>query len=184
MTTSWNGKTVEEKQAAERLFDALSNMDRISRALHGDGDEAPAGFAELYAFATDPQAEMTPRLNAALAANVKLRRDLDALLSRTAIYQFPRAAAASSGDLDSREGDGFKLLLKASRAGADQLYVILELGDFAEQDPKALVLRGEGGLFLKQPLPVPVNGRIQMVAEAGSDLVNALRDVKTELYLQ
>ncbi|RED53533.1 hypothetical protein [Aestuariispira insulae] len=184
MTTSWNGKTVEEKQAAERLFDALSNMDQISRAIHRS-DAVPAiGFAQIYAFANDPHALMTPEISRALKESARLRRDLDALMSRTAIYQFPRVAAASSGMVDQREGEGFTLRLKASRSGQNQLYIILELGDYTQQEPGALVLKDAEGLYLKQPLPAPVNGRIQLIEEEGSDLVRALRDVKTELYLQ
>ena len=184
MTTSWDSKGPEDQQRAEAMFDALSNFDRIQRAMQAPAGSARPGFAELYHFATDPGAVMTDQLQTELADNPRLREDLDRLLDRTSVYHFPRVAAASSGNIDSREGDGFKLRLKESRADASQLYVILDLGEYGEEDPVALVIKDEAGLYQKHPLPVPVNGMIQLVTDEESDLVKALRDVKTELYLQ
>ncbi|NVJ91073.1 MAG: hypothetical protein HWE34_05425, partial [Methylocystaceae bacterium] len=50
-----------------------------------------------------------------------------------------RAAAASSGDINKREGDGFSLNIKQSKADDDSVYVIIQ-SDLSEKIPTLLYI--------------------------------------------
>lgn len=187
MSVSWNTMNDRDRENVGRLFDALSNLDSMQDPKDRDlaaGQDRPraVGFADIYAFATGPDTMMSPALSEALAGSARLRADLDALLSRQCVYRFPRAAAASSGALESREGDGFSIRLKPSRADG-QVYVIIQL-EAGEVPPQALVLRDGKGEYQKFDMPDPIGDRVQMLADEDSDLVQALRSVETDIYLQ
>lgn len=184
MTTPWNSMSKDEKQATTALFDALSVMDALDG--HGNGAEKkrkPVGFTDLYEYAHNPNGIMSAALGSALIHNASLRRDLDQLIDRMSVYHFPKAAAASSGALESREGSGYKIRLKASRADEGQLYVIIEISNLDEPQPESLIVKLEDGRYIKQTLPEGINGTYQLLLETNADMVVALRDIKTEVFL-
>jgi hypothetical protein len=119
----------------------------------------------------------------ALTADARLRRDLDRLVQRTANWHAPRASAASTGQLETREGGGFQIRLRPSRAAADQVYVLITLTGERSQDPTTLVIRSAGGQYVKWTLPSPQSGVIQILADEEADGLRLLRDPKSELYL-
>lgn len=180
---AWKDMSHAEREAAEQAFGMLSQYDSLTRAMYEDDGGVSLGFADIYHYATDPQADLDPVQRRLLARDAKLQDALDRLLAKNTIYQFPRVAAASSGDVTEREGDGFKVKLKESRADAGQVYIILTLDDHIEAQPASLVVKGEGGLYLKQSLPEIDGGVVQMLEPSDAEIVRALRDVKTELYL-
>lgn len=185
MTTAWKDLDRTAQQAVEDNYVALGDYDALMRTQSADGEAQEAvGFAALYVYATDPQAPMTEALRSALAADADLRADLDMLLSRHAVYRFPTVAAASSGTIEERSGDGFHLRWLASPVVDGEVYVILEVDRSWEVVPQVLVVRTPDGVPLKQVLPEAVDGTIQFLAGADSDLVCALRDATSELFLQ
>ena len=185
MTRAWKTLEPRRKAVAERVFDALSSLDTLTeRENAGETAERKVGFAELYAFATRSDLPMGEELKRALDESETLRRDLDALLERTAVYHFPRVAAASSGGVESREGEGFSLRIRPSRAATGQSYVIIEMADDAADAPKTLFVCGADQQYGKYPLPDAQNGVIQLLVDSDSALVQALRDVHTEVFIR
>jgi hypothetical protein len=185
MMGTWESFTQGQKALAEKVFDALSSLDEVTRPREEGATAAETvGFADLFAYATEPDSVMDDPLQRALAESPRLRDDLDHLLSRNAIYRFPRAAAASSGAVESREGEGFRIQLRASRAVESQVYVIIELADQSAEPPKTIHLAEPEDRYSKYALPEAQGGTIQMLVEADSPLVAALRDVHTDVYLR
>ena len=181
---TWKTLSAEQKATAGQLFDALSTLDALT-ASHARSDASRGiAFADLYAYATEPGRAMDERLRRALAADARLRDDLDRIFENTAVYRFPRVAAASAGEIDRREGEGFVIRLRRSRAQQDQTYVIIEVQDAASEAPSTLFVCGAGHAYGKFPLPPAQDGVIQLLTESDSDLVKALRDVHTEVLIR
>jgi len=181
MTRSWNAMSDDEKQATSTLFDALNAMDALEG--RGKATSKSIGFADIYEYANNPNGVMSAELGAALIGNAGLRRDLDQLIARMSVYHFPKAAAASSGDLESREGDGYKIRLKTSRANESQVYVIVEISNTDALPPESLVVKLENGRYIKQALPEGLNGIYQLLLNTRTEMVSALRNIKTEVFL-
>ncbi len=183
MIMSWNNLNKEEQRAVEEKFTGLSAADAIYRRVNDEDRERRYGFGDIYQFATDAAFEMTSGLQDALRQDGKLQSALDQLLSSRVIYQFPRAAAASSGGLNSREGDGFSIHIKESRAENGQVYVIVKMDDSFDTEPQTLMLKNEQGDYLKKGLPLSVDGTFQFLAEEDEEFILSLRDAGTEVFL-
>ncbi|WP_420548276.1 hypothetical protein [Curvivirga sp.] len=180
---SWNLLNEDEKRRTEERFSGLSVIDGIRRQMIDENRERRYGFGDVYQFATDANIGMTSGLQKALKQDEKLQSALDQLLSERVIYQFPRAAAASSGALASREGDGFTIQIKHSRAQSGQVYIILKMEDAFQQAPTAITLKSGQGEYLKKILPLSVDGVFQFLAEEEDDFVKTLRDAASEVFL-
>jgi len=183
MTARWNSLSPEQRKLAEATFDARETMDRLSGAA-AEGIEPAVGIQDLFDYATKPTAAGDGAVVDALAASPRLRADLDRILERTALYRFPLAAAASSGAVMQRDGEGYRIELRVSKAAQDQTYVSIALGTGVTAEPRAMLIQPPGEAPIKQDLGPPVNGTIQILARSDSDLVRALKDPKTEVYLR
>jgi hypothetical protein len=183
---AWKDFKPHQRAAAEKAFEAFDLVDGLSgRSPEVErGEERRVGFSDLYAFAHDGARAMDDALRRALGASPVLRDSLDRLLDEAALYHFPRVAAASSGSVEARDGEGFRLRLKRSRAAADQTYVIIEVDDSAGGVPRTLVTRDAEGRYLKVELPEAQGGVIQLLADTESDLVRALGRVETEVFVR
>lgn len=184
MMATWKTMNAGQKAVAERLFDALSTVDALTDPEARAEASPGVAFADLYAYATEPDRGMDERLRRALASNARLRADLDRILDNTTLYRFPRVAAASAGEIDQREGEGFTIRLRCSRAAENQTYVIIEIHDAGRETPSTLFICGAGHAYGKFPLPPAQDGVIQLLSETDSDLVKALRDVHTEVFIR
>lgn len=183
MTGGWMDFTPQQKQAAEQIFDALTTMDAVCDTIEEDRPRA-VGFSDIYAFATNPDIEMTAALENALRDSVQLENDLMRLLDRTARYRFPKAAAASTGAIASRDGDLYRISLRPSRADSNQFYVVIDLSDVAARPPQTLYVCRPGRPCEKHRLPVAHDGTIQILADSESSLVEGLQDHAAEVFLR
>ncbi len=185
MTGTWNALTQEQKNLAEQAFDALGTLDELATASHAEENRGRrVGFGDIYAYVNEPGRAMSGPLRAALEADARLRDDLMRLLAKTAGYHGPRSAAAGTKALESRQGQGFAIRLRQSRAEPSQVYVVIELLDPGAEAPKALFIARHPEGLLKQALPEVRGGTVQLLAEAGSDLIRALRDPGSEVFLR
>lgn len=169
---------------AEAVFVALDGVDSLT-SIPGDAPQrAPVGFRDIYRYATDPDQGMSPDLRQALQSNARLRADLRHLLERTSLLHLSARAAASGGTITTRQGEGFRMTLRESRAERGQIYVIIRFGDTVMPPPKMLFVIDDDSGFRKLPLPAPSAGTVQLLLEADSDIVAALRDPRTEVFLR
>jgi len=165
---------------------ALDTMDHVDRLLDG-GATAAAGkiaFADLYAYAVDPNHEPADRLLNALDTDAGLQADFQRLLRNTARYYMPEVAAASSGTLESREVDGCRIVFRPSRADPDQLYVIVEATADKAFNPEVLFVQFADGRSRRAPLPGAQNGKVQILLDRNSDIATGLLDISTEVYVK
>ena len=162
---------------ASALFERTAQADAIL-----SNDALAIGPADLAAFIRDRSHHRAVEIEAALRSNAGLRSDFDHLLRRLASHSLPRLAAASSGAVTTRTAEGCRILMRPSRADPAQVYVIIELDDPAAA-PGALFACTRGTVVC-HPLPPFGDGRVQLLAEVGSDLISTLRDVDAEIFLR
>jgi len=185
MTGTWKTFTQHQRTLSARAFDALSTFDEIAAAQRAWGPgERQVGFADIYAYVNEPGCPMSPRLSEAFEADVRLRDDLLRLLAKTAGYRCPRSAAAGTKVLESRHGQGFTIRLRPSRAEPSQVYVVIELLDRRAEAPKSLFIAEHREGLLKHALPEARGGTVQLLAETESDLIRALRNPSSEVFLR
>lgn len=187
MSTTWNNLSTRQRSLIQETAAALLLLDGFTSPgddMERRGVDRPVTFRDLRTWLQSPDSAVPPvRLQLALAANPRLRHDLDRLLLRSANWHGPRASAASSGRMDSRDGDGFRIRLKPSRAAADQVYVLITLTGERSRNPSTLVMRSILGDYVKWTLPSPQAGVIQILTDESADGLRLLRDPKSELYL-
>jgi hypothetical protein len=176
---------------AEAVFVALETLDRVApnttRGASAEADRARpprVSFDDLYRFANDPGEDMSSDMAAALAASPRLRADLRLLVERAARGESLIAAAASSGTITTRHGTSFRMTLRESRADRSQVYVLIQINGKAALAPRALFVIDDASACRKLSLPTPLNGTVQLLLDADSDIVSALRDPATEVFVQ
>ncbi len=179
---AWKDMTRTQRRTAEATFAALSSVDSLLDRDESDG--GAIGFADLRAFVSAAPGLRDQDVRLALMRDPRLRRDLDRLLAKTAVVHFPRAAAASSGDVEVREGEGFRLRIRRSQAVSGQCYVIIEMEPEGLPMPTALFVKTAAGALDKHLLPDAQDRVIQLLVDEESDLVAGLRDPHTEVYLR
>lgn len=166
---------------AEALFIALDTLDQITRPA--PSVTRKIGFNELYAYANDPAHPPARDLHDALANNLALRRDLKRLLNKQALAHLPRLAAASSGEISERDGDGFTLRLRASKAQEDQIYLLIQTED-RDDSPRLLFVEDENGMLHRLIIDDFSEGEAQILLNLQDDILKALRNVKSTVILR
>jgi hypothetical protein len=183
--STWDKLNKDQRTQAEDSFVALSTLDDLLTYLvPAEEQSRKLGFDDLYQYVVGTRELDQMALYQALKQNRTLAESFDLLLRNEASYYMPQAAAASSGDIDEREGEGFKIRLKLSRATPDQIYVMIEFEDLGAEFPSNLFLMPVSGECTRLDLPKGSDGTVQLIAEAGSDLIRNLRDPKTEVFLR
>ena len=183
MTETWNEYTQEQKQAAGQFFDALSTLDSLGEdRIASSGLQRITGFSDLYKAVSEPDFTIGVELVHALREDGKLSETFKRLLEKHSSYHFQQAVAASSGLVETREGDGFRITLRKSRAEPSQLYVLIHLKGGVS--PKSMFIINPNFPGQKHNLPTPHDGVIQILSETNSNLVKALQDIQTEVFLK
>ena len=190
MTTSWKTYTDRERGTARLIFEALRQRDDLdlrdsdSPSEESSRESRPfVSFAELFDAVCDPTRQIDRELTAALSASPRLAADLKRLIANLAPYQAPRLAAASTGEIRRREGDGFAMEFRASRVDHAQVYVGIRLGAPDRRAPEVLFVSRADGVLLKYPLPPLLGDTVQLLLETGSELLTALQDPSSEVFL-
>ncbi len=176
----------ERLAQAERVFEALATLDFLTADSPARTDRPTrVTMGELYRLATSAGEPLTARMIAALDNDPALGADFERLMAKTALYHLPRAAAAAStGAVATREGSGFRITLKPSKADPKQVYIIIDLARRDGAPPAHIFVLGEEVRYCKAALPPPSNGTIQLLADSRSDLARALGDQRSEVFLR
>lgn len=177
-----DGKTLSD-QELKFVRESLDAAELADRLLRNDTNASVIGFAEIHAYATRPDHMPSDALLRALEGDTQTRRDFEALLRNVSAYWMPQVAAASSGEITTREVDGCRMTFRASKADSDQVFVIIEFTDKAAK-PETLFVCGREKPMTKIALPSARDGRVQLLLESNSAELHGLRDVDTEVFLR
>ena len=163
---------------------AYAELDAVDALLKppSRGDGGPVMASELLAYACGEAAE-AGRVKAALIRFPSMRGVLKDMVVRMSDYQMPEAIAASTKEFPERRTEGCRVRMEASRAEADQYYLIIELVESGEI-PSVLTLCDAENEFEQITLPSPRRGVIQVIVTNESGIPDMLRDPKTAIYLR
>lgn len=171
-----------EQYFIEAIFENLMAIDHFENAPHGEGKKnITTGMLYEYAIGRDPTS--CSLVEAALAHDIRVKENLEFMLSRISLEQMPRVAAASSGDVTTRIGNKFQIELLEPQVELNEQYIIISLMQIAEVPPKLLRMLLVDGTLRDVPLPEPYMNKINLIEEVNSPLVAALRDRKTQIFL-
>ena len=172
----------QELEFLNGVADSLAETDALTSFISGPGGKV--AFADLYAYATDPDFLPAQDLLNALDEDVRLSADFQRLLANTSMLYMPQVAAASSGERQYREADGCRITFKESRADPSQMFVIFELVDKQATPPSIMFICHADNSCRKVVLSDAIEGRIQLLVDKDSHIVRGLSEVSTEVYLR
>ena len=182
MTIEMKLPSGDEATVTERLFDVLTTARELT-APDGDAGAGAVSFGRLYGYATEPDAE-DAELERRLETDPGLAAKFRWILRRTARFSMPRAAAASTGAVNQRTGEGWRLRISPSEAEPTQAIVVIEFDDRDEPGARWLIACYEGDQYQRFALPTARGGIIQILEEIEAPLVQALQDPSTEVFLR
>jgi len=172
--------TPADSALAEAALETMAAMDGM--LAHDDSALSKASPSALHAYATDPSYQPDAPLLHLLAVDDAVQADFQRLLTNTSVYHMPQMAAASSGDIESREVNGCKIVFRPSRADPEQLYAIIEITD-PDLTPSMLFVRHPDGSTDRVELPDFQNRRAQLLLDRQSSQARGLMDTKAEVYV-
>ncbi|MBF0419479.1 MAG: hypothetical protein HQL78_04870 [Magnetococcales bacterium] len=165
---------------AENIFSTIAT----ARFLQGSDDAVEAvSFMELRHAARHSENPISQSLVAALSKNSRLQCDFYRLIRDGSVCCFSRQAAADSGETIHRKTGNYQIRLCPSKVEQKQVYVVIALEQEKNVVPNAMFIFKSGSLLVKKALSSPHDGVIQILDYADSDLVLALKDQETEIYL-
>ena len=145
--------------------------------------ESSLSLGDIYKFVTGRMFINTRELNTQLKNNNVLKDHLSNLLNQLNLCHLPRLAAASSGVIETREGDDFKLKMMTSLSDPDQIFVTIELHRTKSRRPSSLVVKSPQNNFYTGSLQEFESTIFQLIEGAESPLITALKDPGSEVYL-
>lgn len=163
-------------------FVLASSLQGIRRAR----ETAHVGFAHLVHYVEGRDFEGSERVEAALRNDLSLRRTFKQLLSRRSVAALPQEAQADDGArVSQREGEGFSVLFRPSKANPDQLYVILRVfPDFGAAEGKAFMLVAElDDEVTRVRFPELLDGQSQCILPIDHAPLAALQAPKSHISL-
>ena len=185
MSGSWSTLSEPERRRRRRRFALDVAADALTAQEAPPEGVRPPRFDQIYAAARDPVAALTEPLAAALAADGRARTAFEALLRDGAVCWFPLAAAAATpAGLDAREESGFRIWLRPSSAGEDQVYVLIRDREERDVRPMAIIALPPTGPPVCAPLPEDIDGVYQLIEREDSPLVRAIRDPASKVALR
>jgi len=180
----WNDVAQGQRDAVAAAFEQRSiSADLAQHVFDQEGLKRRLGFDDLYKFFNGNMHIDAVDLERALGANARLMQSYEKLLNKHSLYHLPRAAAAASGELEERVGDGFSIRVKPSLSKPDQIYMLIELADPDESSATKLVLKSSQGKYHHEILPEGADGVVQLVTDSGSDLMRYFQDPGSEVFL-
>jgi len=183
VTVRWDELGPDGQAATEATFIALETLAELDRTAVELADAPPLSPSALWAHATGAAPIPRAALAAALLAFPALRETLSGLLARAALATGPRVAAAANRQaIAERGGEGFRLRLLPARDAPDQTWIMIAL-ERPEPAPTRLTVLPAAGPPETVPLEPPADGIVQLLAETGSDLVRALTDPASTVFL-
>lgn len=184
MTRRWSDLGPGERAVVEAAFVALQTSAALSAQVNrNDGAATLPSPSALWGHVTGAAPMPRADLAAALLACPELRETLAGMMARVSLAAGPRiAAAATGGRVSERGGEGFRLRLLPARGAPDQTWIMIAL-DRPDPAPTRLTVLPPAGLPEAVALDAPVDGNVQLLAETGSDLVRALADPASRVFL-
>lgn len=174
--------TLPSQREFENAFIALE----AKKGLAAGAIERPVLFADVALYIAGHKHSNTHRIEAAIRADLRVRKLFKLLLEEQRRSFTPRQALAmGTEEISDRSCRGFELKLRASRAATEQVYVVLEIWSELQKDDDsaAVLLLERENVFCRLVFPAIQDGRTQTILPSASKTLAMLRDANTALSL-
>ena len=171
----------------EQVFTALQTKRALGRTISG---EKPVMFADIvrYVMGNDDQEGVVYQ---AICNDLSKRRMYQQALNQSRFaFGKQEAHAQSAGEIELRQGEGFTIKLKFSRANANQCYVILLLDEsllsksvLADPDRAIILHISDTEQHKRLQFPPLLDGKSQLMMLADDERLILLKNINTELSL-
>jgi hypothetical protein len=149
-------------QIAGRIYAARSGMAEVKPPKHR------LGIAEIMHFLNDPSRSLLPEEQRALFADPRVRADYRRLKAQATAFELPALAAASSGEVNSRQFEGGTISIHPSRV-AGQSYVIFRFSQ-PSNAPRMILIESRAGEFIKRALPAAdAQGEVMLIMDGRNE---------------
>ena len=161
-------------------LDTLTTLDIIFPSS-GEG-KTKAKPQMMFDYATNPNYQPDDEFLQLLGSDQNIQNDFTIMLQNISHQFMPRVAAASTGSIDIREIDGFKLKFLQSKAQAEQIYIVIEMQE-TDDPPGMLFIKEPKGSIKRIALPKFSNGRVQLLFDVRDPDLIALRNINSEVFI-
>lgn len=110
--------------------------------------------------------------------------DLEHLLRTHAFARFPELAAAAGDAISRREHEGYLLMITASIAAPDQVYLSIETNIDSGGESKRIFIKSADTAWIEIEIPPMTNGRAQIVLTKDDPAVRAFGQPDAVLYIR
>jgi len=163
--------------AAETAFVQVSVANDLMKAMTDDEASPTIVYGRLYEYVKTADPARDPQVTKALGEDRSVWEQFRAIAARIGNFGEAAAAAAASTQLSNRDGMGWRIQLKPSKAKPDQTYLVFEWSNLTKAPPRILYVYGaDDSLPLSCELGEAHEGKIQKILVEDSELVRALRD--------
>jgi hypothetical protein len=166
---------------SEQIFVALDLCDHLEKPQ--ETGSSSYSFQEVFSFVNHANFEPRPSFLANLKSNLALNRDINRLLRRQKSIQMGTAAAASTGDINHREANGFELTIHPSLSNPAHVYLEIKSIDRDEEPEMLFVSHPDLGTE-RLIIDDFFDGETQILLSAQDRLVKLLRNVESHVILR
>ena len=165
----------------ESVFIALKAL----QGIHQCEAELPVLLADVVHYLQGGE-RRKQQIERAISSDLRVRKQYRMLLQHMRVATAAREALAQDvAELDVRQGDGFRILFRRSRADAGQTYVILELDAHSDLSPDVdyMLLAEDEHTVVRLLFVAPDAGRSQTILPSDDGQLATLKKPDVELSL-
>ena len=175
----------------EACFIKLQTIRALYRQANQEENRNKVSLRDLGLWFYQPGGERDILVKKALETDLGLYACYRRLRDYSSKVIIPKSAMASSHKVERRDGDGFRVFMKPSRANPDQIYVILECDEstgIADEQEIILLIELEGaarenGFPMRMTFPPVSGGRTSLLLSRSNPVLDRLSDDDCEIRM-
>ena len=165
----------------ESAFIALKAL----QGIHQCAADTPVLMADVVHYLQGGE-QRKQHIEQAISSDLRVRQQYRMLLQQMRVATASKEALAQdAAELDVRQGEGFRILFRRSRADAGQTYVILELDEHSDLSPDVdyMLLAEDEQTVVRLLFVAPGSGRSQTILPSDDGQLATLKKSDVELSL-
>lgn len=165
----------------ESMFVAL----KMLQGVHQHQAQAPVLMSDILHYLQGGE-QRVQDIEQSIKTDLRARQQYRMLLDQMRVASATREALAQDvAELDVRQGDGFRILFRQSRADSGQTYVILELDTHSrlQQNVDYMLLAEDETTVVRLLFVAPSGGRSQTILPTDDSQLATLKNPDVELSL-
>lgn len=178
MNNTFDLSDASKLERTKFLFGVFHRLEQLTLEDSPRSNRVP--FSVLFQYMNEK--ESIPEIENFLEKNTSLRKDYKRLIEKYMIPIIPLGIAADTGNDVVREGIGCRIKFIPSTAEPTQTYVVVEFTEDLNSTEPTLFICDEFDRCTKISLEAVRDGKVQLLLQNDSDLLQRLRNKKTIVF--